>query len=147
MDTKQLNQISQFCFELPRTGKMCVPGRLFASAELLRGMDEMVLKQVSNVAALPGIVGASYAMPDAHWGYGFCIGGVAAFDPDKNGVVSAGGVGFDIACGVRTLHTKLKSGQLKGKERQLADALFRKIPAGVGSEGKLQLSPARMVKE
>ncbi len=143
MDTKQLKQISQFCFELPRTGKMRVPGRLFASQELLRDMDEMVLKQVANVAALPGIVGYSYAMPDAHWGYGFCIGGVAAFDPDKGGVISAGGVGFDIACGVRTLHTKLKSDCLRGKEKQLADALFRKIPAGVGSEGKIRLSPAR----
>ena len=144
MDTKQLKQISQFCFELPRTGKMRVPGRLFASSELLRDMDEMVLKQVANVAALPGIVGASYAMPDAHWGYGFCIGGVAAFDPDKGGVISAGGVGFDIACGVRTLHTKLKSDCLKGKEKQLADALFRKIPAGVGSEGKVHLSAGQI---
>jgi len=107
-------------------------------------MDEMVLKQVANVAALPGIAGYSYAMPDAHWGYGFCIGGVAAFDPDKGGIVSAGGVGFDISCGVRTLHTKLKTDQLKGKEGQLADALFRKIPAGVGSEGKLRLSPGRI---
>ncbi len=144
MNPKQLKQISQFCFELPRTGKMRVPGRLFASAELLRDMDEMVLKQVANVAALPGIMGYSYAMPDAHWGYGFCIGGVAAFDPDKGGVISAGGVGFDIACGVRTLHTKLKSDCLKGKENQLADALFRKIPAGIGSEGKVHLSAGRM---
>ena len=144
MNPKQLKQISQFCFELPSTGKMRVPGRLFASAELLRDMDEMVLKQVANVAALPGIMGYSYAMPDAHWGYGFCIGGVAAFDPDKGGVISAGGVGFDIACGVRTLHTKLKSDCLKGKENQLADALFRKIPAGIGSEGKVHLSAGRM---
>lgn len=123
---------------------MRVPGRLFASQELLHDMDEMVLKQMANVAALPGIVGYSYAMPDAHWGYGFCIGGVAAFDPDKGGIISAGGVGFDISCGVRTLHTSLKSDDLKGKEKQLADALFRKIPAGVGSEGKVHLSPARM---
>ncbi|MCK5000458.1 MAG: RtcB family protein, partial [Anaerohalosphaera sp.] len=107
MDTKQLKQISQFCFELPRTGKMRVPGRLFASAELLRDMDEMVLKQVANVAALPGIVGASYAMPDVHWGYGFCIGGVAATDPERGGVISPGGVGYDINCGVRMIRTSL----------------------------------------
>jgi tRNA-splicing ligase RtcB len=86
---------------------MRVPGRIFASEQLVRAMDEKVREQVMNVAALPGIQIASIAMPDAHWGYGFPIGGVAAFDPDEDGVISVGGVGFDISCGVRTLKTGL----------------------------------------
>jgi tRNA-splicing ligase RtcB len=81
---------------------MRVPGVIFASKELVQEMDDKVAEQVANVASLPGIVDASYAMPDAHWDYGFPIGGVAAFDADEGGVVSAGGVGFDISCGVRT---------------------------------------------
>ena len=88
-------------------GKMRVPAVIFATEALIRDMDEKVYEQVTNVATLPGIVKASYAMPDAHWGYGFPIGGVAAFDADKGGVISAGGVGFDISCGVRTLLTGL----------------------------------------
>ena len=83
------------------TGAMRVPVVLYATEPLLRDMDDKVLEQASNVATLPGIVRASYAMPDAHWGYGFPVGGVAAFDPTRGGVVSAGGVGFDISCGVR----------------------------------------------
>ena len=84
---------------------MHVPAIIFASEELILQMDEKVYQQVCNVARLPGIVKASYAMPDAHWGYGFPIGGVAAFDAQAGGVVSAGGVGFDVSCGVRCLHT------------------------------------------
>ena len=84
---------------------MRVPAVIYASEALIRDMDDKVYEQAVNVATLPGIVKASYAMPDAHWGYGFPIGGVAAFDPDEGGVVSAGGVGFDISCGVRCLHT------------------------------------------
>jgi tRNA-splicing ligase RtcB len=87
---------------------MRVPVVVFASEALLRDIDDKALEQAVNVAALPGIVGASYAMPDAHWGYGFPIGGVAAFDADAGGVVSAGGVGFDVSCGVRCLHTGLR---------------------------------------
>jgi tRNA-splicing ligase RtcB len=86
-------------------GPMRVPAIIYADEELIRGMDDKVYDQAANVAALPGIVTASYVMPDAHWGYGFPIGGVAAFDPDDGGVVSAGGVGFDISCGVRTILT------------------------------------------
>src|SRR5210317_1701619 len=86
---------------------MRVPGIIYASEDLIRNMDHKVYEQVVNVATLPGIVKASYAMPDAHWGYGFPIGGVAAFDADEGGVVSAGGVGFDISCGVRTHLTGL----------------------------------------
>ena len=116
-------------------GKMRVPAVIYASEALIRDMDEKVYEQVTNVATLPGIVRASYAMPDAHWGYGFPIGGVAAFDPDLGGVVSAGGVGFDISCGVRALRTGLTVEDLQPVKEQLAEAVFHRIPAGVGSTG------------
>jgi tRNA-splicing ligase RtcB len=123
---------------------MHVPAIIFASESLVREMDEKVYEQVTNVAKLPGIVKASYAMPDAHWGYGFPIGGVAAFDPEKDGVISAGGVGFDISCGVRTLLTGLSFDEIQTAKEKLADALFHKIPAGVGSRGKLSLNEREM---
>jgi tRNA-splicing ligase RtcB len=123
---------------------MRVPGVIFASETLVGAMDDKVWQQVVNVAALPGIVKASYAMPDAHWGYGFPIGGVAAFDPDDGGVVSAGGVGFDISCGVRCLHTGLDVTELKRHQERLADTLYRRIPAGVGSTGRISLSDGEM---
>jgi len=125
-------------------GKMRVPAVIFASESLIREMDEKVYEQVTNVATLPGIVKASYAMPDAHWGYGFPIGGVAAFDADNGGVISAGGVGFDISCGVRTLLTGLRLDQVKAVKERLADTLFARIPAGVGSTGKLSLNDKEM---
>ncbi|HLN88219.1 MAG TPA: RtcB family protein [Candidatus Limnocylindrales bacterium] len=125
-------------------GKMRVPAVIFASESLIRAMDEKVYEQVTNVAKLPGIVKASYAMPDAHWGYGFPIGGVAAFDADKGGVISAGGVGFDISCGVRSLLTGLTLEQVERVKKRLADTLFRNIPAGVGSTGKLSLNDKEM---
>lgn len=124
--------------------RMNVPVVVFADEELIRQMDEQVYQQAANVATLPGIVKASYAMADAHWGYGFPIGGVAAFDPDAGGIISAGGVGFDISCGVRALRTGLTYDQVQGKEKELADVLARRVPAGVGSEGKLKLSPLEM---
>ncbi len=136
MDTKRLKRVSEYEWRIERAGKMRVDGVIFASEKLIRDMDEKVYEQITNVAALPGIVRASFAMPDAHWGYGFPIGGVAAFDPDKGGVISAGGVGFDIACGVRTLHTGLKTGDIEGKRQEIAEGLFRKVPAGLGSRGK-----------
>jgi tRNA-splicing ligase RtcB len=144
MKLTQLKQISTYEWEIPRKGKMRVPGIIFASKELITAMDEKVLEQVCNVACLPGIQSASYAMPDAHWGYGFPIGGVAAFDPQEGGVISAGGVGFDISCGVRTLNTGLTKEQLLSQQSAIAEALFRSIPAGVGSRGKLHLSPSAM---
>jgi tRNA-splicing ligase RtcB len=122
---------------------MRVPGVLFASEALVRDMDHKVFEQVTNVATLPGIVRASMAMPDAHWGYGFTVGGVAAFDPDE-GVVSAGGVGFDISCGVRCLRTRLSRAEVEPRKKDLADALFRAIPAGVGSRGRIRLSAEEM---
>jgi tRNA-splicing ligase RtcB len=117
---------------------------IYASEALVRDMDMKVYEQVTNVAMLPGIVKASYAMPDAHWGYGFPIGGVAAFDAEQGGVVSAGGVGFDISCGVRTLYTGLRREDIEPVKKELADALFRKVPAGVGSTGRLHLNDAEM---
>ena len=125
-------------------GKMRVPAVIYATEALIREMDDKVYEQVTNVATLPGIERASYAMPDAHWGYGFPIGGVAAFDPKRGGVISAGGVGFDISCGVRTLHTGLTLKDLEPVKEALADALYRRIPAGVGSRGRIRLSREEM---
>ena len=144
MDISLLERLSDFCWRVPMTGRMRVPGIIYGDEALLGEMDDKVLEQVSNVAALPGIVGASYAMPDAHWGYGFPIGGVAAFDPEAGGVVSAGGVGFDISCGVRTLLTGLTRRDLDICKARLADDLFRSIPAGVGSTGHLHLDDRGM---
>jgi tRNA-splicing ligase RtcB len=107
-------------------------------------MDRKVYEQAVNVAALPGIVKASYAMPDAHWGYGFPIGGVAAFDPEEGGVVSAGGVGFDISCGVRCLHTGLSRDDIMQIQAPLAHELSRAIPAGLGSTGTIHLDEDEM---
>jgi tRNA-splicing ligase RtcB len=113
--------------------------RLYGSRDLLETMDDKVIEQISNVAALPGLVGAAIAMPDAHWGYGFPIGGVAAFDPEAGGIVSAGGVGFDISCGIRCLRTDLTAADIAPRRVPLADSLMRDIPAGVGVEGTLRL--------
>ena len=107
MKTNLFKQRDDTTWEIPATGAMRVPAVIYADKELIEAMDDKVYEQVTNVAALPGIVKHSCAMPDAHWGYGFPIGGVAAFDPDEGGVVSAGGVGFDVSCGVRALHTGL----------------------------------------
>ena len=122
------------------SGSMRVPGVLYATEPLIREMDDKVAEQVRNVASLPGIVSASYAMPDAHWGYGFPIGGVAAFDADADGVISAGGVGFDISCGVRTLVTGLHERSIEAVKPQLAEELFRRVPAGMGQRGRLHLN-------
>ena len=123
---------------------MRVPAVIYADEALIRAMDHKVYEQTCNVATLPGIVQASYAMPDAHWGYGFPIGGVAAFDPDEGGVVSAGGVGFDISCGVRCLHTGLNAGDILAVQKSLADTLYSEIPAGLGSTGAIRLTTAEM---
>lgn len=123
---------------------MRVPGCLFGFEDLIAAMDTKVYEQVSNVATLPGIVKASFAMPDAHWGYGFPIGGVAAFDPQMGGVVSAGGVGYDISCGVRTLLTGLTVAEIESVQTALADVLYADIPAGVGSTGHIRLNEHEM---
>jgi tRNA-splicing ligase RtcB (3'-phosphate/5'-hydroxy nucleic acid ligase) len=142
-----LNAIEEAVHEIPQdyrgkdgTLRMRVPGRIIAKGELLRHIqDDMAPEQVANVASLPGIVGYSLAMPDIHWGYGFPIGGVAAFDPDEGGVVSPGGVGFDINCGVRLLRTPLDEKQVRAKLPELVDALFEEVPCGMGSRGGLEL--------
>lgn len=123
------------------TLRMRVPGRIVASAGLLGSIqDDMAPEQVANVAALPGIVGYAVAMPDIHWGYGFPIGGVAAFDPEAGGVVSPGGVGFDINCGVRLLRTDLTERDLRPRLKEAVDALYDAVPVGMGSKGGLDLS-------
>ncbi len=144
MRLDQFKQLSEVAWRIDPVGRMRVPAVIFADAGLIRDMDDKVYAQLANVASLPGIVDAAYAMPDAHWGYGFPIGGVAAFDADEGGVVSAGGVGFDISCGVRTLHTGLKATEIAPLKARLADRLFAHIPAGVGSTGSLRLDAHEM---
>ncbi|HEY4731721.1 MAG TPA: RtcB family protein [Gammaproteobacteria bacterium] len=139
MELSRLTRRSEYAWQIEPFGSMRVPAIIYASEALIRDMDDKVFQQVTNVATLPGIVSASYAMPDAHWGYGFPIGGVAAFDPDHDGVISAGGVGFDISCGVRNLHTGLAYKGIMPVQKRLADALYRDIPAGVGSTGRIHL--------
>jgi tRNA-splicing ligase RtcB len=130
-------------FELatPYRAGMRVPVRLFATPKLLAEMDEQVFRQAANVATLPGIVGASLCMPDAHWGYGFPIGGVAAMDV-RDGVISPGGIGFDINCGMRLVRTDLTWGEVEPRLRELVDALAARVPAGTGKRGFVRLSRA-----
>lgn len=144
MDLGKLEQLEDTEWRINPSAAMRVPGIVYADADLIRGMDDKVYEQIVNVASLPGIIKASYAMPDAHWGYGFPIGGVAAFDATQGGVVSAGGVGFDISCGVRTLTTGLTCNDIEAHKDSLADALFTAIPAGLGSTGSLRLSERDM---
>jgi tRNA-splicing ligase RtcB len=144
MDIKTLTKIHDFLWEIPKQGAMNVPGRIFANEKLVLEMDEKVREQIINVAMLPGIQKASMAMPDAHWGYGFPIGGVAAFDPDEGGIISMGGVGFDISCGVRTLRTGLTREEIMPRLKTLVDQFFNRVPAGVGSEGLIKLSPGQI---
>jgi tRNA-splicing ligase RtcB (3'-phosphate/5'-hydroxy nucleic acid ligase) len=144
MAAEKLTRKNECEWVLPPSGNMRVPVVVFADKGLVDAMDEQVYKQAANVAALPGIVKASYCMPDAHWGYGFPIGGVAAFDPEQGGVISAGGVGFDISCGVRAIRTGLTLDDIEGHREPLASMLAKRIPAGVGSRGKVELTPFEM---
>ena len=132
-----VERLDPWRLRIPRTGGMNADGIVYADEriESLLGEDQAVA-QVANVAHLPGIVGASLAMPDIHWGYGFPIGGVAAFDEERGGVVSPGGVGYDINCGVRLLQTNIDRAALEGKTKTLADLLYRSIPSGVGASRK-----------
>ena len=133
-----LKQIDDYIWQIPKDTKlgMRVEGRIFADKRLLRHIcADQAPEQVINVAHLPGIQVASFAMPDIHWGYGFCIGGVAATDPAEGGVISPGGVGYDINCGVRLVRTNLSRKEIQPRIVQLTDALFRRIPAGVGRGG------------
>jgi tRNA-splicing ligase RtcB len=144
VDLSLLKRRGEFEWVIEAKGRMRVPGVLFATEELVQAMDHKVYEQVANVASLPGIQKASLAMPDAHWGYGFPVGGVAAFDPQEGGVVCAGGVGFDISCGVRCLTTGLAREEIEPVKNRLADALFHAIPAGVGSRGAIRLNAEEM---
>lgn len=144
MDITAWTRVSDTEWRYPPRGAMRVPAVLYATADLIGEMDDKVFTQVTNVATLPGIVGASYAMPDAHWGYGFPIGGVAAFTPEAGGVISAGGVGFDISCGVRTLLTGLTLAEIEPIKKRLANGLAAHIPAGLGSTGEIHLDDAEM---
>lgn len=144
MELSLFQQYGENEWHISPKGNMNVPAIIFATKKLIQEMDFKVYEQICNVAALPGIVQAAYAMPDAHWGYGFPIGGVAAFDPDFGGVISAGGVGFDISCGVRLLLTGLKRHHIEPIKEELADALFAQIPAGVGSTSSIHLSMKEM---
>jgi tRNA-splicing ligase RtcB len=144
VDRSRLQRVSPHEWRIDPTGPMRVPAIIFADEALIDAMDDKVAEQICNVASLPGIVNAAYALPDAHWGYGFPIGGVAAFDPETDGVVCAGGVGFDISCGVRTLLTGLTRADIEPLKLALADSLFHQVPVGVGSRGKLVLEFAEM---
>ncbi|HOF04873.1 MAG TPA: RtcB family protein [Syntrophales bacterium] len=135
-----LKKLDDCRWEVPRTGGMKVPGIIYSSERLLRDMgNDESQKQVANVAHLPGIVNYSLAMPDVHWGYGFPIGGVAAFDAE-HGIISPGGVGYDINCGCRLMTTRLAYEEIQGRLPELVTALFRNIPSGVGAKGDLKLS-------
>jgi tRNA-splicing ligase RtcB (3'-phosphate/5'-hydroxy nucleic acid ligase) len=137
-----LHQVDPWRWIIPRQGKMRVEGIIYADDALMAGIaapgqgGSEAVRQVANVACLPGIVGRSIGMPDIHWGYGFAIGGVAAFDPAEGGVVSPGGVGYDINCGVRLLRTDLKEGDVRPKLSGLMDRIMNDVPAGVGSRYK-----------
>src|SRR3989344_5838063 len=138
----ELKRVSDVVWELPASYKkgMRVPARIIATEELMQAMDPGVFNQVTNVATLPGIQSYSYCMPDGHWGYGFPIGGVAAFDPKEGGVISPGGIGFDINCGMRLITTNLTADQVKPRIKEIVDALYKAVPAGVGCKGFVKLS-------
>jgi len=136
-----LEKISEGIWEMPKEGSMRVAARVFATDKMFATMGkDRTFGQLRNVASLPGIVGKACLMPDGHEGYGFPIGGVAAFDPEQGGVVSPGGVGYDINCGVRLIATQLTSTEVRAKIRPLVDLLFKNVPSGVGSKGKLRVT-------
>ncbi len=138
----KIERIDDYRWQIAPEGDMRVPGLVFSNSELFKQLSrEEALQQVANVATLPGIVKASLGMPDIHWGYGFPIGGVAAFDWHE-GVVSPGGVGYDINCGVRLAATDLKFEEIRGRLRDLVETLYRNVPSGVGATGSVKLSAA-----
>jgi len=142
----ELKKISKNIYEIPKQEKMLVPGIVYASEKILESIKkDKTLEQVKNVAHLPGILKASIALPDSHQGYGFPIGGVAAFDLDK-GIISPGGVGYDINCGVRMLKANLTRKDILKKQKEVAEALYRKIPSGVGRGSKFQMTKQELNK-
>jgi tRNA-splicing ligase RtcB len=137
-----LQKVSETIWEIPASFKpgMRVPARIYATEKLVESMDQAVYEQVTNVATLPGITQYAFCMPDGHSGYGFPIGGVAAMDVEQGGVISPGGIGFDINCGMRLVVTNLTEAEVKPRIKELVDTLFRRVPAGVGSTGFLEIS-------
>jgi tRNA-splicing ligase RtcB len=143
-----LNKVDDFRYEIPKTYKdgMRTSGLIFVDQAMVLGMvKDNALEQVANVATLPGILGKSMAMPDIHWGYGFPIGGVAAMD-GEDGVISPGGVGYDINCGVRLVRTNLMFDDVKTKINDLVDSMFNNVPSGLGSKGKVRISQQELEK-
>ncbi len=140
MSDIKFKKIHDYLWEIPKENKMNVPGRIYASKPMIdRILEDNSPLQVQNVSQMPGIVNYSMAMPDIHWGYGFPIGGVAAFDINS-GVISPGGVGYDINCGVRLLRTGISRSDIQDKIPELVDNLFHYIPSGVGSKGDFKVS-------
>ena len=146
MNVEHVHKVTDFLWEVTRSGKMHVPARIYASEKMLKSiLEDEAAEQAANVACLPGIVGYSLAMPDIHWGYGFPIGGVAAFDLDE-GVVSPGGVGYDINCGVRLMASHLKRQDIADKVDRLMNTLFSTVPTGVGASGAMNVSAHELRK-
>ncbi len=140
---ESVRKVSDVVWDIPPTTKqgMRVPARIYATEKLLKDMDLQVIDQITNVATLPGIINFAYVMPDGHSGYGFPIGGVAAMDT-QSGVISPGGIGFDINCGMRLVLTNLTYDDVRPRLKELVDLLFERVPAGVGTTGFVKLSPA-----
>ena len=134
-----VTKVNDYTWDIPQTAGMRVPGRIFVSQKLLDSLDHETLLQTANVAALPGIQKYAMAMPDAHSGYGFPIGGVAAFDRNT-GIISPGGVGYDINCGVRIIRTNLSIGEVRPGMKELVERLFQAVPSGIGSKSKIRAS-------
>ncbi len=142
----EIKKISEFTWEIPKTGNMKVPGIVYASEKLMQLIKkDKSLEQVKNVACLKGIQKYSYAMPDAHQGYGFSIGGVAAFDMEE-GIISPGGVGYDINCSVRLLSTNINVKDLMKKRKEVVNLLFDNVPAGVGKKGKKRFTRDKLIE-
>ena len=142
-----LQQVSDVCWRIPKSYKagMRVDGLIYADEKLIQLIKEdPAPEQVANVAFLPGIQYASLAMPDIHWGYGFCIGGVCATDPDQGGVISPGGVGYDINCGVRLVRSQSHGQDVLPRLQELVEELFRRVPSGVGRGGKYRFGPKQL---
>src|SRR3954466_4032571 len=142
-----LERVNDFCWRIPKSYKagMRVDGLIYADDQMIELIrKDQAAEQVVNVAFLPGIQHASLAMPDIHWGYGFCIGGVAATDPDEGGVISPGGVGYDINCGVRLVRSNLHFSDVQPRLTELMDQLYANIPAGVGQDGKYRFGPKEL---
>jgi len=142
-----LEKVNDCCWRIPKSYKqgMRVDGLIYANDELIDLIkDDQAPEQVANVAFLPGIQHASLAMPDIHWGYGFCIGGVCATDPSEGGVISPGGVGYDINCGVRLVRSNLFFQDVKPQLKTLIEEMFRSVPTGVGREGKYHFDPKEL---